>query len=83
MVCRISRLRTLAHSKELGPSLRFPLISAETTFRPDEEGGGHDSALRGADIVARPGAARPTDVFTLSGNHIMSIFDAAIEAKLS
>jgi acetolactate synthase-1/2/3 large subunit len=41
------------------------------------------NALRGADIVARSlarlGANR---VFTLSGNHIMSIFDAAIEAKL-
>ncbi len=40
-------------------------------------------SLRGADIVAqslaRLGANR---VFTLSGNHIMSIFDAAIEAKL-
>jgi acetolactate synthase-1/2/3 large subunit len=40
-------------------------------------------ALRGADIVARSlarlGSRR---VFTLSGNHIMSIFDAAIEAKL-
>jgi acetolactate synthase I/II/III large subunit len=39
--------------------------------------------LRGADIVAqsleRLGVRR---VFTLSGNHIMSIFDAAIEAKL-
>jgi acetolactate synthase-1/2/3 large subunit len=39
--------------------------------------------LRGADIVAqslaRLGSHR---VFTLSGNHIMSIFDAAIEAKL-
>src|SRR6187401_3659027 len=42
-----------------------------------------EKALRGADIVARSlarlGANR---VFTLSGNHIMSIFDAAIEAKL-
>src|SRR5882724_11256940 len=41
------------------------------------------SSLRGADIVARSlkrlGCTR---VFTLSGNHIMSIFDAAIEAKL-
>src|SRR5436190_7827528 len=41
------------------------------------------SSLRGADIVARSlkrlGCAR---VFTLSGNHIMSIFDAAIEAGL-
>jgi len=40
-------------------------------------------ALRGADIVARSlarlGANR---VFTLSGNHIMSIFDAALDAKL-
>ena len=39
--------------------------------------------LRGADIVARSlerlGCGR---VFTLSGNHIMSIFDAAIEAGL-
>jgi acetolactate synthase I/II/III large subunit len=39
--------------------------------------------LRGADIVARSltrlGCGR---VFTLSGNHIMSIFDAAIEADL-
>jgi acetolactate synthase I/II/III large subunit len=39
--------------------------------------------LRGADIVAqsleRLGCAR---VFTLSGNHIMSIFDAALETKL-
>jgi acetolactate synthase-1/2/3 large subunit len=41
------------------------------------------NGLRGADIVAqsleRLGVRR---VFTLSGNHIMSIFDAAIEAKL-
>src|SRR5260221_5608071 len=40
-------------------------------------------SLRGPDIVARSlkrlGCAR---VFTLSGNHIMSIFDAAIEAGL-
>src|SRR5947209_8463276 len=41
------------------------------------------TALRGADIVARSlarlGCSR---VFTLSGNHIMSVFDAAIEANL-
>jgi acetolactate synthase I/II/III large subunit len=40
-------------------------------------------ALRGADIVARSlaqlGCRR---VFTLSGNHIMSIFDAALETNL-
>ena len=42
-----------------------------------------NKALRGADIVARSlerlGCRR---VFTLSGNHIMSVFDAALEAKL-
>src|SRR4051812_19574706 len=42
-----------------------------------------DKALRGADIVARSLARLGCErVFTLSGNHIMSIFDAAIEAKL-
>jgi len=41
------------------------------------------SALRGADIVARSlERLGHRTVFTLSGNHIMSIFDAAIEAKL-
>lgn len=41
------------------------------------------SALRGADIVARSlERLGQRTVFTLSGNHIMSIFDAAIEAKL-
>jgi acetolactate synthase-1/2/3 large subunit len=40
-------------------------------------------ALRGADIVARSLARLGRrHVFTLSGNHIMSIFDAAIEAQL-
>jgi thiamine pyrophosphate-dependent acetolactate synthase large subunit-like protein len=39
--------------------------------------------LRGADIVARSLARLGCKhVFTLSGNHIMSIFDAALEAKL-
>jgi acetolactate synthase-1/2/3 large subunit len=42
-----------------------------------------NQTLRGADIVAqslaRLGCRR---VFTLSGNHIMSLFDAALEAKL-
>src|SRR5688572_10378281 len=41
------------------------------------------STLRGADIVTRSlkrlGCSR---VFTLSGNHIMSIFDAALDADL-
>ena len=39
--------------------------------------------LRGADIVARTLEKLGTrKVFTLSGNHIMSIFDAALETKL-
>ncbi len=39
--------------------------------------------LRGADIVARTLEQLGTrKVFTLSGNHIMSIFDAALETKL-
>lgn len=42
------------------------------------------STLRGADIVVRTlERAGHTDVFTLSGNHIMSLFDAAIETKLT
>jgi len=41
------------------------------------------STLRGADIVARTlDRANHTDIFTLSGNHIMSLFDAAIDTKL-
>lgn len=42
------------------------------------------STLRGADIVVRTlERAGLTDIFTLSGNHIMSLFDAALETKLS
>jgi acetolactate synthase I/II/III large subunit len=42
------------------------------------------STLRGADIVVRTlERAGHTDIFTLSGNHIMSLFDAAIETKLT
>ncbi len=42
------------------------------------------SVLRGADIVVRTlERAGLTDIFTLSGNHIMSLFDAAIGTKLS
>src|ERR1700728_2342519 len=45
---------------------------------------GMTATLRGADIVARTlERAGHTDIFTLSGNHIMSLFDAAIETKLS
>ena len=40
-------------------------------------------SLRGADIVARSLARAGTrHVFALSGNHVMSIFDAALDAKL-
>src|SRR5437868_13958834 len=39
---------------------------------------------RGADLLARSLAAAGTRyVFTLSGNHVMPVFDAALEAKLS
>jgi acetolactate synthase-1/2/3 large subunit len=39
--------------------------------------------LRGADIVARSlERLGCRHVFTLSGNHIMSVFDAALETKL-
>jgi acetolactate synthase I/II/III large subunit len=41
------------------------------------------ATLRGADIVARTlERAGHTDIFTLSGNHIMSLFDAAIDTGL-
>ena len=40
------------------------------------------TTLRGADIVMRTlERAGHTTIFTLSGNHIMSLFDAAIETK--
>ena len=39
--------------------------------------------LRGADIIARSLAAAGTrHVFTLSGNHVMPVFDAALDANL-
>jgi thiamine pyrophosphate-dependent acetolactate synthase large subunit-like protein len=39
--------------------------------------------LRGADLVARALARAGTrHVFTLSGNHVMPVFDAALDAKL-
>jgi len=42
-----------------------------------------DTKLRGADIVARTlERAGATTIFTLSGNHIMSLFDAALETRL-
>jgi acetolactate synthase-1/2/3 large subunit len=40
--------------------------------------------MRGADLVARTLAKAGTShVFTLSGNHVMPVFDAALDAKLS
>src|SRR3984893_7702498 len=42
-----------------------------------------DIALRGADIVARSLERLGCEhIFTLSGNHIMSLFDAALETKI-
>ena len=39
--------------------------------------------IRGADLVARTlDAAGHTTIFTLSGNHIMPLFDAAIGTRL-
>jgi acetolactate synthase-1/2/3 large subunit len=41
-------------------------------------------SLRGADVLARTlAAAGVRHVFALSGNHVMSVFDAALDAKLS
>src|SRR5919109_4104501 len=40
--------------------------------------------LRGADVLARTlAAAGMRRVFTLSGNHVMPVFDAALDAKLT
>ena len=40
--------------------------------------------LRGADVLARSlAAAGVRHVFTLSGNHVMPVFDAALDAKLN
>ena len=40
--------------------------------------------LRGADVLARTlAAAGVRHVFALSGNHVMAVFDAALDAKLS
>lgn len=40
--------------------------------------------MRGADLLARTlAAAGVRQVFTLSGNHVMPVFDAALDAKLS
>ena len=42
------------------------------------------SPLRGADLLARSLAtAGARHLFALSGNHVMPVFDAALDAKLS
>ena len=42
------------------------------------------STVRGADIVMRTlERAGHSTIFTLSGNHIMSLFDAAIDTRLA
>ena len=42
------------------------------------------SPLRGADLLARSlAAAGARHLFALSGNHVMPVFDAALDAKLS
>jgi acetolactate synthase-1/2/3 large subunit len=42
------------------------------------------SPLRGADLLARSlAAAGARHLFTLSGNHVMPVFDAALDAELS
>ena len=39
------------------------------------------STLRGADVIARTLArAGATHLFSLSGNHVMAIYDAALDA---
>src|ERR1041384_2282654 len=62
-----------------GAAARGPQIARHE----DDPGTSMSQTLRGADIVARSlkrlGCER---VFTLSGNHIMSIFDAALDAGL-
>jgi acetolactate synthase-1/2/3 large subunit len=41
-------------------------------------------SLRGADVLARTlAAAGVKQVFALSGNHVMPVFDAALDARLS
>ena len=47
---------------------------------PRASAGASTQALRGADIVARSlERLGCKHVFTLSGNHIMSLFDAALD----
>jgi acetolactate synthase I/II/III large subunit len=58
-------------------------MRAQTAHATQEGTPAMADTIRGADIVARTLEKLGTQkVFTLSGNHIMSIFDAALETKL-
>src|SRR5258707_3557527 len=57
--------------------------SSTTGSSPRSASGSRHVTLRGADIVARGLARAGTrTVFALSGNHVMPVFDAALDAKL-
>src|SRR5258707_1061501 len=57
--------------------------SSTTGSSPRSASGSRHVTLRGADIVARGLARAGTRyVFALSGNHVMPVFDAALDAKL-
>src|ERR1051326_565612 len=73
-----------------GPAMCTPGIRSDAVQRGEPRlpafcFGTHKRAatIRGADIVIRTlERAGYTTIFTLSGNHIMSLFDAAIDSKL-
>src|ERR1043166_4085826 len=70
-----------AQASRAGCRLDGPLASRFLLMR--NGGMPMNNALRGADIVARSlERLGCPHVFTLSGNHIMSVFDAALETKL-
>src|SRR3982750_3072473 len=60
-----------------------PCTSNARACRVFFDRGGPMDSLRGADIVARSlERLGCKHVFTLSGNHIMSVFDAVLETNL-
>src|SRR5262245_43228794 len=71
--------RIQRRNRNFGRSCEFRMARAASELKEPPM----SQTLRGADIVARSlsrlGLKR---VFTLSGNHIMSVFDAALEADL-
>src|SRR6185436_16185948 len=70
----------------LGRRYREVRARAVRAVRRPHRRAGHPAigmALRGADLIARSLARAGTRyVFALSGNHVMPIFDAALDAKL-